>query len=231
MKSFPALILAGGLATRLRPKTETLPKCLIEISGAAFVDHQLRLLYKQGVREVVLCVGYLGEMIEAHVGNGERFGLNVCYSYDGSTLLGTGGAIKKALPLISGPFFVLYGDSYLTCDYAAVQAAFQSMQKLGLMTLFHNQGQWDTSNVEYCDNTIITYDKKNRTERMEFIDYGLGVFSKQAFSKVPDNIPYDLALLYQDLLQQNQLGAFEVHERFYEAGSQVGIAELEAYLS
>ncbi len=224
------VILAGGLATRLRPLTQTIPKSLINVNGEPFIAHQLRLLQQNGIRHVVLCAGYLGEQIVNFVGDGKQYGVNVVYSFDGSLLLGTAGAIKQAMPLLEETFFVLYGDSYLPCDYRSVQSAFHHSHQAALMTVFRNQGQWDTSNVEFVDGHILAYDKKNQTERMHYIDYGLGLFHKKAFDQVPDNKPSDLALLYQQLLTQQQLAGFEVSERFYEVGSFAGINELEAYL-
>lgn len=229
---FPVLILAGGLATRLRPITEKIPKSLVEVNQEPFVAHQLRLLKKQGVQEVLMCLGFLGEMVVDYVGDGSQFGLHVSYSFDGSKLLGTAGAIKKALPLLrQDNFFVLYGDSYLTCDFEAVQQSFTVSQKLSLMTVFRNLGQWDKSNVEFVNNSILMYDKVNRTPEMLHIDYGLGVFNKMAFEAVPADQEFDLVLLYQRLLKINQLAAHEVTERFYEVGSFAGIEELGYYLS
>ena len=227
----PIAILAGGLATRLRPITETIPKALIDIAGEPFLGHQLRLLGRAGIERVVLCVGYLGEQIRDYAGDGRAFGLQVEYAFDGPQLLGTAGAIKRALPLLGDAFFVVYGDSYLPCDYGAVAQAFLDSGKLGLMTVFRNQGQWDSSNVEFSQGQILAYDKANRTPRMQHIDYGLGVFRREAFDAVPDNRPHDLAAVYQSLLRQGQLAAWESPERFYEIGSQDGIRELTEYLS
>src|SRR5215475_16199750 len=112
----PVAILAGGLATRLRPITERIPKALIEINGEPFIAHQLRLLRSRGIRRVVLCLCYLGEMVRDFVGGGQAFDLAVEYSFDGPVLLGTAGAIHRAIPLLGGAFFVLYGDSWLPCD-------------------------------------------------------------------------------------------------------------------
>ena len=230
-KLFSMVIITGGLATRLRPLTETIPKALIDINDEPFVAHQLRLLKKRGIERIVMCVGFLGEQIVDFVGDGSRFGLQVSYLFDGPTLLGTAGAIKRALPLVDDNFFVLNGDSYLPCDYAAVQETFVKSKKAGLMTVFHNEGKWDTSNVEYGDDSIIMYDKVNRTTRMLHIDYGLEIFNKKAFDIVPENEPFDLVPVYQALLAKKQLAAHEVKERFYENGSFAGIAELEHYLS
>ncbi|MDR3491499.1 MAG: nucleotidyltransferase family protein [Gammaproteobacteria bacterium] len=230
MTLFPVVILAGGLATRLRPVTVTIPKALVKINGEPFVTHQLRLLQKNGIRNVIMCLGYLGEQIVEFVGNGEKYGLNVSYVFDGPTLLGTAGAIKNAIADLPEHFFVLNGDSYLPCDYQAVQKAFVKSNRLALMTVFKNEGLWDTSNVEFDNDRIVTYDKQNRNSRMLHIDYGLEIFSKQVFVNIPDNQASDLTPIYQDLIKIDQLAAYEVHERFYENGSFSGIAELESYL-
>lgn len=224
----PVAILAGGLATRLRPLTESTPKSLLPVHGRPFVWHQLRLLQSKGVRKVVLCLGFLGQKIEEAIGDGSQLGLSVDYSYDGPRLLGTAGAVRAALSLLGESFFVMYGDSYLDCDYAAVQQAFLHSQKLALMTIFHNAGLWDTSNVEFEAGIIRAYSKKNRTVRMRYIDYGLGVFSAKAFER---SAAGDLAELYAELLGAGELAALEVHERFYEIGSLEGLSEMARVLS
>jgi len=226
----PVAILAGGLATRLRPLTETIPKSLVEINGEPFIWHQLRLLRDNGIESVVLCIGYLGEMVRESVGNGAAFGLRVEYSFDGPVLLGTAGALKRAIPLLGDSFFVLYGDSYLPCDWKAVGCAFAESGKSGLMTVCLNNNQWDTSNVEFEGGRIVAYNKKLRTPRMRHIDYGLGVLRAAAFTRVPDGEPADLAALYQQLLGEGELAAFEIPGRFYEVGSFDGIQELAQYL-
>jgi NDP-sugar pyrophosphorylase family protein len=227
----PIAILAGGLATRLRPITETIPKALVEIAGEPFLAHQLRLLHSAGYRQVVLCVGYLGEMVRDYAGDGGAFGLHVDYAFDGPRLLGTAGAIRRALPLLGDRFSVIYGDSYLPCDYAAAERAFIESRKLGLMTVHRNEGLWDTSNVEFDGARVVRYDKANRTPQMRHIDYGLGVFSRQAFDQVPEDQPCDLAAVYKDLVQRGELAAWESPQRFYEVGSLEGIADLTEFLS
>lgn len=227
---FPVAIIAGGLATRLRPLTETIPKALVDFHGEPFVAHQLRLLSGMGIQRVVMCIGFLGNMIRAAVGTGERFGLVVEYSEDGPALLGTAGAVYRAIPLLGERFFVLYGDSYLPCDYAAVQRAFELNGKDGLMTVYRNEGKFDTSNVEFHGGRIVAYDKKQRTAAMNHIDYGLGVFHKRAFDTVGQGWA-DLAGVYRNLLRNGQLAAYEVPQRFYEIGSTQGIDELRQYLA
>jgi NDP-sugar pyrophosphorylase family protein len=224
----PVAILAGGLATRLGPMTATTPKSLISIDGEPFVVHQLRLLKNSGIQHVILCIGHLGEMIEKAIGDGSAYGMTVQYSYDGATLLGTAGAIRGALSKLGKSFFVMYGDSYLPCDYAAIEREFLRCGKLGLMTVFRNNGQWDASNVEFADGRILAYSKKNKTPRMRYIDYGLGLFRAEAFIRT--SAP-DLADVYAGLLQSDELAAMEVHERFYEIGSPAGLQEMSLLLS
>jgi NDP-sugar pyrophosphorylase family protein len=223
-------ILCGGLATRLRPVTEAVPKSLIQIHGEPFIAHQLRLLRANGIEYVVLCAGYLGEMIQDFVKDGSSFGMHASYSFDGAQPLGTAGAIRKALPLLGNAFFALYGDSYLPCDYRAVAAAFEAAQTCGLMTIYRNEGSFDSSNVEAADGRIVRYDKRNRTPAMRHIDYGLGVFRSTAFDELTVGEPRDLADIYQGLLREGQLAGCEVTQRFYEIGSTRGIRDLEQYL-
>jgi NDP-sugar pyrophosphorylase family protein len=224
----PVAILAGGLATRLGPLTEKIPKSLIPIHSEPFIAHQLRLLRSNGIERVILCVGHLGEQIEKTIGNGGTFGVQVTYSYDGPLLHGTGGAIRAALPQLGESFFVIYGDSYLACDYSAVESEFSRCGKLGLMTVFRNDGQWDSSNVEFEDGRILAYSKKKHAARMHYIDYGLGAFRPEAFARTH---AADLADVYADLLQADELAAVEVHERFYEIGSPAGLQEMKSFLS
>ena len=226
---WPVAILAGGLATRLRPVTEQLPKALVPVAGEPFLTHQLRLLRGAGIRKVVLCVGYRGEMIQEAFGDGGAQGIDLQYSFDGPELLGTGGAIRKALPLLGDKFLVLYGDSYLPIDYAAPASVFASSDKLGLMTVFRNEGRWDTTNVYYENGTVVAYDKKQPTPKMKHIDYGLGLFRAAAFSSWADK-QFDLSDVYRELIVRQQLLGFEVTQRFYEIGSPAGLAELDSLL-
>lgn len=229
--SFPLILLAGGLATRLRPMTETLPKSLIKIAGEPFIFHQLRLLKQYDIHHVIICIGYLGELIKKTLGNGHTLGMHIDYSEDGETLLGTGGAIKKALHFVKDHFYVLYGDSYLPFNYQEAKLYYLQQKKLALMTIFKNNNQGDISNVNYNDHQILSYNKHFPTDNMNYIDYGLGLFHKCVFDAIPLNTQTDLATIYENLLNNHQLAAYEVKERFYEVGSWKGIKELETYLS
>jgi N-acetyl-alpha-D-muramate 1-phosphate uridylyltransferase len=226
----PVAILAGGLATRLRPLTETVPKVLLEVAGQPFLEHQLAGLREQGVEHVVLCVGFLGESIRDRFGDGRSHGIRISYSFDGPKLLGTGGAIRKALPLLGEAFFVMYGDSYLRIDFAQVEGAFRSLAKPGLMTLFHNRDLWDASNVCYAGGVIQRYDKTLRGPDMQHIDYGLSVFKSEVFNEYSPDEVLDLSRVMRTLVDRGDMAGFEAGERFYEIGSPEGLRELNQFL-
>ena len=226
----PVVIIAGGKATRLRPITDNSPKSLLRVAGKPFISHQLTLLHKNGIKNVVICSGYLSHLIEDFVGDGSQYGLSVKFSNDGEKLLGTGGAVKKALSLLDEEFFVLYGDSYPTVNFKFVFDHFVKSPGMGLMTVFKNRNAYDSSNIVFKDKQIITYDKKNKTEDMEFIDYGLGILRKSSFDGMASREAFDLAELYQDIIQKKQMSSYEVLERFYEVGSLDGLADTERYI-
>jgi len=227
--TLPLAILAGGLATRLRPLTETVPKALVDVAGKPFVVRQIDLLRSHGLKHIVLCLGYLGEMVQAVVGDGSQWGVEVKCVFDGDKLLGTGGALRNALPVLGERFFVMYGDAYLDCDYAAVEEAFIARGKLGLMTVLKNNNQWDSSNVLFRNGRILVYDKRNLVPEMVHIDYGLGVLNARVFDAYPADTALDLAGIYQDLIARGELTGFEVDKRFYEIGSPKGLEETREY--
>lgn len=227
----PVAILAGGLATRLRPITETIPKALVAVAGQPFIVRQLNYLHEQGIQRVVLCIGYLGEMIEEVVGNGARFGLEVAYVLDGPNLLGTGGALKNALPILGDDFFVLYGDSFLPVDFGAVERAFLASGMVALMTVLKNDDQWDKSNVLFSSGKLLHYNKRAPIPDMTHIDFGLGVVSAEVLDAYPEALPFDLGDVYHALSLQGKLAGFEVYQRFYEIGSHSGLKETEAFFN
>ena len=228
--SIPVAILAGGLATRLRPITEKIPKSLVPVAGRPFLAHQLELLHSRGITHAVLCVGHLGEMIERDFGDGSAYGVRLEYSFDGPVLLGTGGAIQQALPKLGREFFVLYGDSYLPIEYRPIAEFFARSGKRGLMTVFRNEDRYDTSNVVFRDGEVVVYDKKARLPEMRHIDYGLSLFKAEVFEAYPAGENFDLAEVMGRLVRENQLAGYEVTERFYEIGSPAGLEELDELL-
>ena len=229
LENIPVAILAGGLATRLRPITEKIPKSLVPVAGRPFLAHQLEMLHAQGVRRAVLCIGFLGEMIQREFGS-EAYGIKLDYSFDGEKLLGTGGAIKRALPKLGAEFFILYGDSYLPIPYAPIADFFHRSSKLGLMTVYRNEGKYDASNVVFRDGEIVVYDKKAKLPEMRHIDYGLSLFKSSVFQAYATDQVFDLAEVMGKLVGEKQLAGYEVPERFYEMGSPAGLAELEIIL-
>jgi len=229
-RDLPVAILAGGLATRLKPITEKIPKLLVEVAGEPFFSHQLRLLKGAGLNRLVLCVGYLGERIVEAYGDGAKWGISIDYSFDGPKLLGTGGALIRALPKLGDAFYVLYGDSYLPIDYLAVGEAFLKSGKQGLMTVFENREKYDASNVWFQDGVIRSYDKKDKVPEMRHIDYGLGLFRADAFDGFPRDEVVDLAEVQKALLKRGELAGFEISQRFYEIGSHAGLRELDQLL-
>jgi NDP-sugar pyrophosphorylase family protein len=226
----PVVILAGGLATRLKPITEKIPKLLVDVAGEPFFTHQIRLLKKNGLKHLVVCVGYLGEKIVERYGDGSAWGVAIEYSFDGPRLLGTGGALIRALPRLSDAFYVLYGDSYLPIDYLAVGRAFLESGRLGMMTVYENSERFDSSNVWFEGGAIRAYDKKNKVPAMRHIDYGLGVFRKAAFDGFARDTVVDLSDVQRALLGRNELAGFEIKQRFYEVGSHAGLQELNRLL-
>lgn len=227
----PVVVLAGGLARRLGAVSAETPKVLVDVAGRPFAEYQLDWMRREGVVDVVYAVGHLGEQVVTALGDGSRWGLRVRYVFDGPQLLGTGGALRHAMALTGSPAFVLYGDSYLTCSLSQVEAAWRQSGCACLMTVFRNEGRWDSSNVEFADGRIVTYDKQAITTRMRYIDYGLGIVSASALLTYPADQPFDLASAYRDQLAVGQLAGFEVQERFYEIGSPAGLAEARAHLS
>jgi MurNAc alpha-1-phosphate uridylyltransferase len=225
----PVAVLAGGLATRLHPITETIPKALVDVAGRPFILRQLDYLKRQGVTRVVLCVGFLGEQIQAVVADGSTIGLSVSYSQDGPKLMGTGGALRQALPLLDSQFLVLYGDSYLPIDFASVEQSFLNSGKPALMTVKHNEDQWDKSNVLFRDGILLEYNKRVPTPGMRYIDYGLSAISAKVLTNEDATEPFDLADVYHGLAVSGKLAGYEVRERFYEIGSHKGLAEAADY--
>lgn len=225
-----AAILSGGPATRLGPLTRDIPKAMVKVAGEPFIAHQLRLLKDKGISRVVILVGYLGEQIKDFVKDGSEFGMEVAYSFDGEDLLGTGGAVRRALGILGDTFFLIYGDSYLDTDYESISECFSEQNKPALMAVIRNNDRWDKSNIEYAGGRIIKYDKKVHTRAMEYIDYGLAVLTKQVFSGRDYPPVFGIDKLYQELISEGKLAACEVKERFFEIGSLKGLDETDRYL-
>jgi NDP-sugar pyrophosphorylase family protein len=229
------VILAGGLGTRMWPVAKTVPKTLLPVAGRPFADWQLEWLADAGVTSVVYCVGYLGEQVREHVGDGSARGLEVQYVDEGRELRGTGGALRLAFDegALHERFLVLYGDSWLQVDPAAVHAAAERSGRPALMTVYENNGQFDTSNVEYADGRVLRYEKglDPIPPQMRWIDYGLSVLERDLVAeRIPADTVADLSDLCHALAAEGSLAGFLVLDRFYEIGSPSGLAEVTALL-
>jgi NDP-sugar pyrophosphorylase family protein len=224
----PVCILAGGLGTRLGARVLDTPKPLLEVAGQPFLIHQLRLLASHGAREVVLCVGYRGERIVERIGE-ECCGVHVSYSRDGPGLDGTLGAIRRALPLLGRRFLVMYGDTYLRIDYAAVAAAWRASGLPATMSVLRNEGRWDVSNALYADGRVLAYDKREPRPEMGWIDYGLSGLERRALDFAPLETR-DLSQLFHLLACEGLLHGVEATERFFEIGTPAALAETDSFL-
>lgn len=226
----PVVIIAGGLATRLYPVTRTIPKSLIHLNGIPFISHQLSLLREKGIYNVLLCAGQFGDQIKEYVRDGSAWGLEVRFSFDGEILLGTGGAVRNALSMLPESFFILYGDSYLDIDYEAVEREYYARDLPLLMTVYHNNNAYDSSNIAMKDEKILTYDKTCRNSSLKYIDYGLMVIRKELFSLYPAVTAFDLSTTLSATVDSGLASGYLVTKRFYEIGSPQGIQEAEEYI-
>jgi NDP-sugar pyrophosphorylase family protein len=226
-----AVIVAGGLATRMRPRTLTVPKSMLEVAGRPFVDWQLEKLAACGYDDVVMCIAHLGEQISAHVGDGRRFGLEVRYSSEGPELRGTAGAIVLAAEMLAPTFLVTYGDSYLPFDYAA------PLRELGahgdcdaVMSVYKNEGKWDPSNVRTDGAWVLAYEKGTKDPAFDHIDYGAVAIRREIILALPRDRAVGFDGVQRDLAEKKRLRAHLAHDRFFEIGSPEGLETLERHL-
>ena len=224
------VILAGGLGTRLGEITKSRPKSMLKICGQTFLEHQLEFISQGGITDIVLCIGHMGEQIERHFGNGRSYGVNIRYSFE-DKLLGTAGALKQAEALLGETFFTIYGDSYLFLNFSLLMAQLESRKKMALMTVFKNYNLFDSSNTAIEGNLVKRYGKRQKTEDMIYIDYGANAFRKEVLNMIPENQLYSLEELFPQLIDKEELLAFEVNERFYEIGSPQGLRDFERYVA
>ena len=229
------VILAGGLATRMQPRTLTVPKAMLEVAGRPFVDWQLELLAACRFDDVVFCIAHLGDQIRAHVGDGRRFGLSVRYSEEGPTLLGTAGAMRAAISMLEPTFVVTYGDSYLPFDYGSLLDELDAHDDCdGVMSVFKNEGKWDASNVRIADDArgpwVLAYEKGAKDPAFDHIDYGALALRRSVIADLPEGQVLRLESVQSRLASAGRLRAHRAAERFYEIGSPEGLEALDARL-
>lgn len=223
-----AVILAGGLGTRLLPITRTVPKAMIPVCGRPFLEYQLALLKDHGVTDIILCIGHLGEILASHFGDGSRLGLSIRYGREDKGLLGTAGALRNVEHLVSDQFFVTYGDGYLVLNYQHAMTYFRQQGRLGLMVVYKNRNRYDRSNVVVTGRYVSAYDKHRALPGMEYIDFGVSILRREALRLVPPGLAVPLEELYSRLIPRQQLLAYRAWRRFYEIGSPRGLSEFDA---
>lgn len=229
--AFPSIaILAGGLGTRLKEFTKSTPKAMVAVQGRPFIEHQIQRLKEEGIEKIVLCVGHLANPLVDFLKTGERLGVEIEYSFDGDTLQGTGGAILKALPLLSDPFFLTYGDTFLTVSYRSVSEALGKSD--ALMTVLRNENQWGESNCLFENGKPLRHNKKKPDAEMKHIDYGLSILRKAPFQEWAKgkNAPFEINEYFVWLSENSRLAGYEVANRFYEIGSPERLEETSRYL-
>ena len=220
-----AAILAGGLGTRLRPLTEKVPKALVPVGGRPFLEYEIELLKQNSIDDIVLCLGYLGEQVEEHFGDGKKFGVKIRYSHDGEELLGPIGGLKMAEEMLASEFFVTYGDAYLRLDYNGLMATLLRSGRMGAMAIYRNDGKHGKSDLVVQDEFVTAYDKKATLPGMVWINFGVTALRKAALKRLIAGRKYDEEPFYRDLIERRQLLAYETNERFYEIGSPQGLDE------
>ena len=230
--SMQAVVLAGGLGTRMHPHTEKIPKSMLEVAGRPFVDWQLELLARSGIRDVVLCIAHLGELIRAHVGDGSRHGISVRYAVEEpGRLLGTAGALRAAVGLLAPRFLVTYGDSYLRFDYGEpLRLLDRHADCDGVMAIYRNQGRLEPSNVATDGRWVRRYEKNATDPEIDHIDYGATSLRREVIEALPAGAAMGLDRVQEGLAARGRLRALVVHDRFFEIGSPAGRADLEQHL-
>jgi NDP-sugar pyrophosphorylase family protein len=227
----PVAVLAGGLGTRMADISgPTTPKALLRVAGRAFIDFKLASLAAEGVKRVVLLLGHGDRLIADHVGTGADYGLHVTCRSDGPTLLGTGGAVRRALDLLGEAFWVTYGDTFLRAPMAEIEATFHSRGIEAMMTVLRNRDRWDRSNVHIEKGLVVEHRKGSPPGSYEYIDYGLAILRREPVETFPAGSPFDLEQVFQLLIANGTMGAYVVSRRFYEIGTPEGYRQTNEFL-
>jgi NDP-sugar pyrophosphorylase family protein len=241
------VILAGGLGQRMLPRTERVPKVLLPVAGRPFAAWLLERLAAAGFGEALLAIGHLGGEVRRALGDGSAFGLRVRYTEDGERLLGTAGALRRALEDLEPTFLVTYGDSYLPFDYMAPLRDLRAHpEAMGTMAVFRNDDRFDRSNTAVSGDLVIRYDKRPRDAahpggrpgapsdgpdpELCWIDYGATALHREVVAALPEGVPHDLSAVQRELAARGALRAFPAERRFFEIGSEQGLTDLEVEL-
>jgi len=228
-----AVILAGGLGTRLWPLTKTVPKPMVPVAGVPYLEHQLRLLKKQSILDIVLLTGYLGEQVEEYFSDGRSLGLAIRYSREDQPC-GTAGALRDARALLADSFLLIYGDSYLPILYPAVYQRLESSGAQGLVVVYDNQRS-DTSvknNIDVDDSEFVTIYEKDSTRPLSYVEAGVLAFRKSCLNLIPPQGPVSLEKeIFPLLIAKRQLAAHITQQRFYDIGTAERLKVIEEFLA
>jgi NDP-sugar pyrophosphorylase family protein len=234
-----AVILAGGLGTRMRPITATIPKPMIAVAGKPFLQQQLELLQVSGIRRALLLVAYLGEQIEKHFGDGRALGCSISYSYE-AWPLGTGGALKNAEEKLQDFFVLVNGDTYLAIDYQAVVQKFAEPNCSAMIVAYEKPAKASQeipasllpNNLGVRADGVVTAYRKRDPEGLSHIDGGVIVLKKEILGNLPVGQKCSLEEeIYPRLIAKGEMRAWVTREPFYDMGSPAGLAALEAKLA
>ena len=228
-----AVILAGGLGTRLRPLTLTVPKPMLPVGGKPFLCHQLEHLKAQGIRRALLLIGHLGGQVKAYFGDGGSIGMELMYSEE-RELLGTGGALKLAEGKIAGDFFVIYGDSFLPLDYAGFEAAFFRAGREGMIAVYRDPAGATRvrGNVTLSPEGLVArYDKGAGGAGLDWVEAGVLAFRRGVLRRIPPGRVVSLERdVYPALIGEGALAGYPVAHRFFDIGTEERIRDMEAWL-
>ncbi len=225
-----AIILAGGLGTRLKPITEKIPKCMAPILGKPFLFYLLNLLRDRGVEEVVLCVGYLGEQVRSYFQDGSRLGLKIRYSQEMEKLLGTGGALKLAESLLQEKFLVINGDTYLNIDYNQTFNRFDASGKKALIVA-NRSINGERGDLEIDKSAIVLRYDKEISKNLGFVNAGTLVLRRDIVKTIEAGIPVSLEKEVLPLLiGQSEVIAWVTQEKFYDIGTFTNLRLFETHI-
>jgi NDP-sugar pyrophosphorylase family protein len=229
-----AVILAGGLGTRLGDLTRHLPKPMVPVAGRPYLEHQLAELRHQGITDILLLTGYLGDRIEAHFGDGCRFGVRVRYSRE-RTPQGTGGALRDASGLLAEEFLLIYGDSFLPIDYReVVRRLADDPAAVGVAVVYDNtESTTVPNNIALEAGYVSRYDKDGpRTPELRYVEAGVLAFRRCVVDFLPGGGPVSLEKeVYPALVSWRLLLGFVTRQRFFDIGTPDRLAVIERVLA
>lgn len=224
-----AVILAGGLGTRMRPLTYRLPKPMLPVLHRPFLEYQIELLAANGIKRFLLLVSYLGKSIEDRFGKGGS-GLEIAYSYEASPL-GTGGALKNAEPLLDEDFLVINGDTLLDIEYAALADRFRSRTAMAMIVAHRNQSKKVASNLA-IDAADVVQEYEKRLPTGDYVDAGVVALRKLVLKMIPaaQKCSFEQEV-FPKLISKGQMLAWRTGQPFFDIGTPEGLESLETHLS